>query len=284
MKRRKTAPLTLTIPPFTEPVAAAPTGVIAAGTGFAPGLLGPQPASAEHVSPPASFAAPVAPPPPSPSPAETAAPIVASYSVSAVFGPAMSAPPSIPDPAPQDSPAAPMPTGGGTAAVEGHPMTMTGYGATVEEPEASKAAPAPTSADRFADLGEHIRLILQASHEAAEEERRRGRLDAEALRAEVTEELSRRREELDGLVESANEQLRLAQEEASSILAAAQAEAERISAAARADNEAQLSSLLSLQESLRAQLVAASLELRRSLESLGAPEGSDPTAEVSSIG
>jgi hypothetical protein len=154
------------------------------------------------------------------------------------------------------------------------------YRATLEELEQARhGAPAAEPGERtdgFAELGDHVAWVLRASHDAAEEERRRAREEVEAMRAEAALELTRRRDEVDELERRAAERLRLADDEATTTVAAAREEAERQSGTIRADAEAQLSSLLQLQESLRVQLVEASQELRRSLDSLGAPEAPAP--------
>jgi hypothetical protein len=152
------------------------------------------------------------------------------------------------------------------------------YRATLDElEEARRSSPGAAPADGFAELGEHVAWVLRASHDAAEEERRRAREEVEALRTEAALELGRRREEVDELERRAAERLRLADEEAATTLATARDEAERQSGAIRGEAEGRLSSLLQLQESLRVQLVEASQELRRSLESLG---GGEPTADA----
>ncbi len=122
--------------------------------------------------------------------------------------------------------------------------------------------------------------MLRAAHDAAEEERRRARVEVEAVRAEATAELGRRRDEVDELERRAAERLRLADDEAAATVAAARVEAEEQSASVRAGAEARLSSLLQLQESLRVQLVEASQELRRSLESLGSAGSAPAVADI----
>jgi hypothetical protein len=164
----------------------------------------------------------------------------------------------------------------------------TSYRATLDDLEAARqgvapAAPGGEGDDRFADLGEHIAWVLRASHDAAEEERRRAREEVEATRAEALADLVRRRDEVDELERRAAESLRLADEQAAATLAAAREEAEQHASTVRSDAETKLSSLLTLQESLRVQLVEASQELRRSLDSLGgpadAPAFGDPPGE-----
>ena len=144
----------------------------------------------------------------------------------------------------------------------------TSYRATLDELE-SVRGPATAGTDRFAELGEHVAWVLRASHDAAEEERRKVREELDEQRSTAEAELSRRRTEVDELERRAAERLRLADEEATAKVAASRDEAERVATALRSDAEAQLSSLLQVQESLRVQLVEASDELRRSLESLG---------------
>jgi hypothetical protein len=164
------------------------------------------------------------------------------------------------------------------------------YRAVLDELEASQVptvAGRAERADGFAELGEHVAWVLRAANDAAEEERRRAREEVEAVRAEATAELARRRDEVDELERRAAERLRLADDEAAATVAAARVEAEEQSASVRADAEARLSSLLTLQESLRVQLVEASQELRRSLESLGPAASAPPVAdrtEPSAIG
>jgi hypothetical protein len=151
----------------------------------------------------------------------------------------------------------------------------TSYRATLDELEATRSGGAEPAAgdrtDRFAELGEHVAWVLRASHDAAEEERRRAREEIEATRAETVAELAKRRDEVDELERRAAERLRLADEEATTKVAAAREQAEQHASTVRAEAEVQLSSLLHLQESLRVQLVEASQELRRSLDSLGGP-------------
>ncbi|MGD9798408.1 MAG: hypothetical protein AB7H43_00760 [Acidimicrobiia bacterium] len=160
----------------------------------------------------------------------------------------------------------------------------TSYRATLEELEAARGAAqagggggAP-AADRFAELGEHVAWVLRASHDAAEEERRKAREEVELTQSEALADLTRRREEVDELERRAAERLRLADEEAAAKVAGAREEAEQHASTIRSEAETQLSSLLQLQESLRVQLVEASQELRRSLDSLGAAEAPAPPA------
>jgi hypothetical protein len=155
----------------------------------------------------------------------------------------------------------------------------TSYRATLDELESVRGATG-AGTDRFAELGEHVAWVLRASHDAAEEERRKVREELDEQRSSAEAELARRRGEVDELERRAAERLRLADEEAAARVAASREEAERVATSLRSDAEAQLSSLLQVQESLRVQLVEASDELRRSLDTLGAATAT-PAGEAS---